>query len=300
MSDTRQGDNGPTTRRLPPWLKRPLPAGAGYADVERLLKQGCLNTVCRSARCPNLGECWSRRVATFMILGNVCTRNCRFCAVQKGPVEPLDPNEPGRVAEAARKMGLKHVVVTSVTRDDLPDEGAAHFAATIRALRAALPHSTVEVLVPDFHARPELLEIVCREKPDVFNHNVETVEALAPIIRPMADYRRSLTVLAMVARTYPDPIVKSGLMVGLGETETQVRQTLRDMAQTGCRVVTVGQYLAPSDRHHPVEHFYEPAWFEALTHWAAAYLPDLIVYAAPFVRSSYLAEKLFGQLRKQP
>lgn len=276
-----------------------MPGGPACAQVERLLRRSDLNTVCRSANCPNLGQCWSRNVATFMILGDTCTRQCLFCAVTKGQPGPLDPGEPQRVADAAEQMGLKHVVVTSVTRDDLDDEGAGAFAETIDAIRKALPESTVEVLTPDFHARRELLDIVCRAGPDVFNHNIETVEALAPAIRPQADYGRSLNVLGYVTDQYAEVVVKSGLMVGLGETEDQIRQTLRDLAGAGCRIVTVGQYLAPSQAHHPVATFYRPEWFDELTDWAKAHLPGTTVCAAPFVRSSYLADEVFDMIGRR-
>jgi len=233
-----------------------------------------------------------------MILGEVCTRNCRFCAVPEGPGRPLDPHEPNRVARAAREMDLKHVVVTSVTRDDLDDEGATAFARTIEAIRTAMGDCTIEVLVPDFHCRTELLDTVCRARPDVFNHNIETVEALTPEIRPLADYRRSLNVLRYVSDNYPDLAVKSGMMVGLGETEDQIHRTLNDLAHVGCTIITVGQYLAPSKNHYPVRKFYTPEWFENLTIWTQTNLPDTTIHAGPFVRSSYLADQLFEKSRQ--
>jgi len=297
MSEEIQHPQRPI-RRLPRWLKRPIPAGPAYAETDRLIQQCSLNTVCRSARCPNLGQCWSRRVAAFMILGDTCTRNCRFCAVPTGRPKPPDRNEPERLAHAVREMGLNHVVVTSVTRDDLEDEGSYQFAKTIRSIRAVMPKSTIEVLVPDFHCRTELIDRVCEAEPNVFNHNVETVEPLTPQIRPLADYQRSLNVLRCVKDNYSGIVVKSGLMVGLGETEDQIRRTLKDLALAGCRIITVGQYLAPSKNHWPVHKFYEPEWFDDLAAWSKSQLPDTTVYAGPFVRSSYLADEMFEQVQR--
>ncbi len=292
MSDTSQDKR---VGRLPPWLKRPMPSGKHYAEIQKLLDDGDLHTVCSSAHCPNLGQCWSCGTATFMILGATCTRKCAFCAIDTGDPEPPADDEPQRLANAAAKMKLKHVVVTSVTRDDLPDEGAQQFADTILAIRTQLPKSTIEVLTPDFHCRHDCLDTVCNAHPDVFNHNVETVRALTPTIRPQADYDRSLSVLKYVHSRYDNIKVKSGIMVGLGETLTQIRQTIKDLAETGCSIITAGQYLAPSKHHHPVEQFYEPQWFDDLTDWAKQYLPKITLYAAPFVRSSYLAEKLYHE-----
>lgn len=282
-------------RRLPDWLKRPLPTGHHYVEIEELLKSHRLNTVCRSAGCPNLGQCWSRGVATFMILGNTCTRNCRFCAVGKGSPEPVDVEEPMHVAEASAQLKLRHVVVTSVTRDDLPDEGAAHFATTIRCIREKLPDSTVEVLVPDFHAKPELMDIVCAARPDVYNHNLETVRELAPTIRPMADYARSLDVMRYVSKHHPECVAKSGLMIGLGETSEQIFQAMVDLADAGCQLITIGQYLAPSKSHFPVQKFYTPEEFATFETWAKEKLPHVTVAASPFVRSSYLADEVFDK-----
>jgi len=282
-------------RRLPEWLKLPLPTGHDYAEIEELLKRHRLNTVCRSAGCPNLGQCWSRGVATFMILGNTCTRNCRFCAVDKGRPEPVDVEEPMHVADASAQLKLRHVVVTSVTRDDLPDEGAGHFAETIRCIRERLPESTIEVLVPDFHAKPELMDIVCAARPDVYNHNLETVRELAPTIRPMADYARSLDVMRYVSTHHCECVAKSGLMIGLGEDEDQIRRAMRDLAEAGCRLITIGQYLAPSKSHFPVQRFYTPEEFAAFETWAKENLPEVTVAASPFVRSSYLADEVFDR-----
>jgi lipoic acid synthetase len=284
-------------RRLPAWLKRPLPHGQDYVKVETLLRELHLHTVCRSAQCPNLGECWSKGTATFMILGKTCSRNCRFCAVEKGTPLPLEADEPTRVAQAAAAMNLRHVVITSVTRDDLPDEGADHFAQTITELRKALPASTIEVLTPDFHARPDCLDTVCRAEPLIFNHNLETVEPLTPAIRPQADYRRSLAVLSYVRSHFPTLYVKSGLMVGLGETTDQIHQSLTDLADAGCQIVTVGQYLAPSTAHFPTQQYLPPEWFDELSQWAKDRLPFLAFAASPFVRSSYLAQDLLNNIK---
>ncbi len=232
-----------------------------------------------------------------MIMGNTCSRRCRFCAVDKGTPGPLEADEPERVAKAAKGMNLKYVVITSVTRDDLPDEGAEHFARTIVTVQAALPESAIEVLTPDFHARSECLDTVARAKPLVFNHNLEMVEHLTPQIRPQADYRRSLAVLNYVRTHFSTLYVKSGLMVGLGETDDEIRQSLKDLAEAGCQIVTVGQYLAPSSSHIPTQRYLPPEWFDELTAWAKANLPFLAFAASPFVRSSYMAKELVGKMK---
>jgi len=250
-----------------------------------------LNTVCRSAKCPNRGECFASGTATFLIMGDACTRGCRFCAVDTRAPAPLDPDEPARVAEAARRMGLTHVVVTTVTRDDLPDGGAAHFVAVIRAIRGAAPDARVEVLTSDFGGDPDAVDTVAGARPDVFNHNVETVPRLYAEVRPGADYRRSLRVLARVHATQPDLPTKSGLMVGLGETRKEVVEVLRDLRAHGVDIVTIGQYLRPSAQHLPVAEFVEPAtfaWYEG----QAREIGFAGVAASPFVRSSYHAGEL--------
>jgi len=285
-------------RRLPAWLKRPLPHGEDYVHVEHLLGELHLNTVCRSAHCPNLGQCWSAGTATFLIMGNTCTRRCRFCAVDKGTPGPLEPDEPQRVAQAAKGMNLQYVVITSVTRDDLPDEGSAHFARVITEVQQALPNSAIEVLTPDFHCRPECLDTVCQAKPLVFNHNLEMVEHLTPQIRPQANYRRSLSVLNYVRTHFTNLYVKSGLMVGLGEPDDEIRQRLKDLADAGCQIVTVGQYLAPSSSHIPTQRYLPPEWFEELTAWAKANLSFYAFAASPFVRSSYMAKDLVEKMKK--
>ncbi len=295
MND-KKPDCNKSFRRLPAWLKRPLGSGEDYVHVEHLLRDLHLHTVCRSAQCPNLGQCWSAGTATFMILGNVCTRRCRFCAVNKGLPEPLQADEPERVAKASAGMNLKHVVVTSVTRDDLPDEGANHFARTICEIRKALPNSAIEVLTPDFHAKPEFLDIVGRANPTIFNHNLETVRDLSPTIRPQANYERSLSVLKYMREHFPKMYIKSGLMVGLGENDDQIRRSLIDLSDAGCQLITIGQYLAPSKEHYPVQQYLPPEWFEELSAWAKENLNFLGFAASPFVRSSYLAHELIKNL----
>ena len=274
--------------RKPEWLKKPLPKAAPVREVEGLLRQRHLHTVCESAKCPNKGECFERGTATFLIMGDVCTRDCRFCSVTGGAPSPLDVREPGNVADAAAQMGLTHVVITSVTRDDLPDGGARHFAATVGAVRDRLPGATIEVLVPDLGGDESALDVVIGAEPDVFNHNVETVPRLYPRVRPQADYARSLRVLAYAARR-GGSIVKTGIMVGLGETGEEVRAFLLDAQASGVQIVTIGQYLRPSRDHLPVVEYVAPSVFEEYR--AAGEGLGLLVEAAPFVRSSYLAEE---------
>ncbi|MGD2174689.1 MAG: lipoyl synthase [Candidatus Brocadiaceae bacterium] len=284
--------------RFPPWLKKRLPPAEQTQRVRSLLAELHLNTVCRSARCPNRGECYARGTATFMILGPVCTRNCRFCAVEGGTPAPPDPDEPCRVAEAIRRLELRHVVITSVTRDDLPDGGSGHFAAAIRAIREATD-ATIEVLTPDFLGRPDDVDRVLDAAPDVFNHNVETVPGLYGDVRPGAGYRRSLRVLARAARHPAVPGVKSGLMLGLGETEDEIREVLTDLVRAGCRAVTLGQYLAPSEEHHPVVEFVPPERFARLEELALRTGFE-VALSGPFVRSSYRAAQVAEQLLRAP
>ncbi|WP_338832966.1 Lipoyl synthase 2 [Moorella humiferrea] len=282
-------------RRLPPWLHKRLPSSGNIEATRQLLADLNLNTVCQSALCPNQGECFARRTATFMIMGNTCTRNCRFCAVVHGRPEALDQDEPLRVAEAARRLGLKHVVVTSVTRDDLPDGGAGHFAATIKTLRTALPNAYIEVLTPDFQGDAGALAVVAGAKPDIFNHNVETVPRLYPEVRPQADYRRSLMVLKKIKDLDPTIYTKSGLMVGLGETADEVLQVMADLRSVGCDILTIGQYLRPSPRHLEIKEFITPETFA----WYAEKgreMGFLYVASAPFVRSSYHAAEFSEQV----
>ena len=278
----------PPTRRLPSWLKKRLPAGGSLAETARLVRASGLTTVCEEARCPNRAECWSRHVVTFMIMGNRCTRRCAFCAVDHGRPEPLDPSEPHRVADAVAKLGIRHVVVTSVTRDDLPDEGADAFAETVRAVRNRLPDGAVEVLPPDMHARVECIDRICAAGPTVYNHNLETVERLTPQIRPQAEYRRSLDVLRIVKRRHPHVLTKTGLLVGLGESRSEVESTLRDARAAGCDIVTIGQYLQPTPAHWPVARYWPPEEFDAMREYARG-LGFASVLSGPFVRSSYHA-----------
>ena len=279
----------------PPWLKRRIPSGATYQKIHRLLQQTHLHTVCQEACCPNLGECFSQGTATFLILGDRCTRNCRFCAVAHGPVEPPDPGEPSRVAEAVHTMKLQYVVVTSVTRDDLTDGGASVFAETIRTIRKESPETRVEVLIPDFCGDFQSLKIVQEARPDVLNHNVETVPRLYPSVRPGAVYQRSIDLLKTAHQIDPSILTKSGLMLGLGEHPEEVRQVLNDLQDAGCRILTIGQYLQPSGEHLPVERFVPPEEFEE---WRKKALEMGFeeVSSGPFVRSSYHAHEAYQSL----
>lgn len=300
MEDQGEKRGSKRIHRLPEWLKRPLPAGAGFSYTDGILKSLGLTTVCREANCPNIGECWARRTATFMILGDVCTRNCRFCAVRKGLPSLPDKDEPKRVAEAAKRLGLRHVVITSVSRDDLEDEGAGHFAEVIRQVKSVAGKVTIEVLVPDFHARSDCLDAVIDAGPDIFNHNLETVEDLSLYIRPQANYGRSLEVLSYVKkRACGSIITKSGIMVGLGENDNQIRGAIEDLAAAGVDIITVGQYLAPTRSHYPTQRFYPPEWFNELKEWAEKEFNFLGVFAGPFVRSSYLADIAFRLAEKR-
>ncbi|MGE5550499.1 MAG: lipoyl synthase [Bacteroidota bacterium] len=281
-------------QRLPGWIRARSPLAAGTESVRAVLNRHGLNTVCQSAACPNLGQCFTEGTATFMILGRQCTRDCRFCAVQAGEPEPLDPTEPERLAAAARDLGLRHTVVTSVTRDDLPDGGAGHFAATIRALRAACPGTTIEVLTPDFRGAKDAVAAVIAAGPDVYNHNVETVPRLYPAVRPQAVYARSLALLRAVKDLDPGMKTKSGLMVGLGEEEDEIAAVLMDLRAVSCDMITIGQYLRPSREHLPVVEFVPPARFAALAERARA-MGFSHVAAGPLVRSSFhAAEGIYG------
>lgn len=279
----------------PGWLKVRLVDNEQFREIERLVADKRLNTVCQEARCPNIHECWAvERTATFMLMGDVCTRHCGFCAVAKGIGRPLDPAEPGRVAEAVEALGVSHAVVTSVNRDELPDGGAAHFAATIRAIRARTPGVTVEVLVPDFLGDPDALGTVLRERPEVLNHNVETVPRLYRRVRPDAVYERSLELLARAAAfrdaAAPAMKVKSGLMAGLGETDDELERTFADLRGAGVDVLTVGQYLQPYEKRLPVERYVTPEEFERFRRTGEA-LGFAVVESGPLVRSSYHARR---------
>lgn len=282
--------SGEKRRRLPPWLKRPMPSESMLA-TRKLVDGLKLNTVCVEAHCPNLTECWARRTATFMILGDKCTRRCKFCAVSTARPEPPEPDEPERLAQATAHLGLKHVVITSVARDDLKDEGAGHFAACIRAVKERLPGVGVEVLVPDFHARPECIQAVADAGPEVFNHNIETVRRLQKPIRPQAKYDRTMETLRLAKEIKPAMRSKSGIMVGLGETLDEVVETLKDLRAANCELLTIGQYLRPSGVHAPVDRYYTPEEFEELADIAKD-LGFAGVASGPFVRSSYFAEQL--------
>ncbi len=276
----------------PPWLKRRIPSGATYQEIRGLLQKTRLHTVCQEACCPNLGECFSQGTATFLIMGDRCTRNCRFCAVAHDPSEPPDPGEPLRVAEAIEQMKLRYAVVTSVTRDDLPDGGAFIFAETIRRIREKRPETRVEVLVPDFRGDPPSLKIVVEARPDVLNHNVETVPRLYVSVRPGAVYQRSIDLLKSARQMDPSIPTKSGLMLGLGERPEEVKQVLNDLLEAGCRILTLGQYLQPSAEHLPVERFVSPEEFEEWRKKALA-MGFREVASGPFVRSSYHAHEAY-------
>lgn len=281
--------------RLPPWFRRSLPEiSAGL--THHVLAKHRLNTVCESAICPNRSECYAEDTATFMILGNSCTRRCGFCAVPTGKGEVLEKDEPRRVASAAKELGLKYVVVTSVARDDLADEGANHFAETIRAIYEEIPDSKVEVLTPDFHARKDLLEIVVAAKPVVFNHNVETVKRFQKQMRPQARYDRSLDVLRLIKEINPEMLTKSGLMLGIGETDEEIWETCRNLLEVKCDILTLGQYLRPGIEYQPVSEYIHP---EKFTWWARELkaLGFQEVFAGPFVRSSYHAGEAVKQCR---
>jgi lipoic acid synthetase len=282
--------------RKPPWLRVRAPGSAGYVATRAIVKENGLVTVCEEAGCPNIGECWSVGHATMMIMGEVCTRACAFCNVATGLPGPLDPSEPERVARAVSQMGLKHVVITSVDRDDLADGGAAHFAAVIRAIRTAAPATTIEVLTPDFLRKGEAADLVIEAGPDVFNHNLETVPRLYLAIRPGARYYQSLRLLERVKTRDPAMFTKSGLMVGLGEAKTEVMQVMDDMRVAGVDFLTIGQYLQPSRRHAAVERFVEPEEFAGYEAIARA-KGFLMVSASPLTRSSHHAGEDFAKLR---
>ena len=276
---------------LPEWLRPRYPKGPYLAELSPRLRAWGVETICERARCPNLGDCFSRRNATFLILGRACTRNCRYCAVESARPLPPDPEEPQRVAEAAFGLGLRHVVVTSVTRDDLPDGGAGQFAAVVAAVRARLAEASIETLVPDFRGRPESIRRVLKARPEVFAHNLEVVRRLYPPLRPQGDYDRAILVLRLAKETGDGCLTKSGLMVGLGEEEEDVIAALSDLRQVGVDLVTIGQYLCPSSGHYPVKEYVSPARFRRYEEAARA-LGFQGVLAGPLVRSSYHAADL--------
>ncbi len=274
----------------PRWLLAPAATGANYRDLKRLVADLRLHTVCESAACPNVGDCWNRLSATFMILGNVCTRRCGFCAVQKGPPADVDYDEPRRVAAAVSAMGLRHAVVTSVNRDDRRDGGAELFAMTIRAIRDRIPECTVEVLVPDFQGSTAAMDTVLDSRPAILNHNVETVPRLYRTVRAGSDYARSLAMLRHAARCPGSVPTKSGIMLGLGETDGEVRQTMRDLRDSGVGILTVGQYLRPSGDHLAIQKYYTPGEFRAFRDYGRS-LGFRHVESGPLVRSSYHADE---------
>jgi lipoyl synthase len=276
--------------KRPDWLKVRAPGGKNYNELQMLMRDLALHTVCEEARCPNIGECWGHRTATFMILGDTCTRACGFCAVKTGRPGALDWGEPERVARAVQTMGLKHVVVTSVNRDDQPDGGSLIFAATIRKIRAYVPGCTVEVLTPDFEGVRSSLENVLRARPDVFNHNVETVERLTKAVRRRARYRRSLEVLRMAKEIVPGLCTKSGIMVGLGEMRAEITQTMQDLRACDVDILTIGQYLRPTPQHLDIVRYYHPDEFAELKAEGLA-LGFKHVESGPLVRSSYHAHE---------
>lgn len=285
-------------RRLPAWLTRPLPTGGVLLKTRQIVERSGVATVCQEARCPNLGECWSRRHATFMILGDRCTRRCMFCAVATARPSPADPDEPRRLAEAVAALKLRHAVLTAVARDDLADEGAGHFAACIRAVRRESPRCGIEVLPADLHARDELLAVICDAGPDIYNHNQETVERLSPVIRPQARYRRSLEVLRKVKRHCPGLLTKSGLMVGLGERREELSQAMSDLRSVGVDILTVGQYLRPTPAHAAVARYVPPEEFTDIAEEARD-LGFRSVSAGPFVRSSYNAGEVYDVIGRR-
>ncbi|MEM9248348.1 MAG: lipoyl synthase [Pseudomonadota bacterium] len=285
--------------KKPHWIRVRAPSGAGYAETAKIMRDNRLTTVCEEAGCPNVGECWSQGHATMMIMGEICTRGCTFCNVATGRPDALDVFEPGRVADAVQKLGLNHVVITSVDRDDLEDGGAEHFAQTIRAVRHRSPGTTIEILTPDFlKCAPEVLEKVVAARPDVFNHNLETVPGLYQRVRPGARYFHSLRLLQRVKELDPSLFTKSGIMVGLGEDRVQVLQVMDDMRSAGIDFLTIGQYLQPTPKHHRVDRFVTPEEFAAYE--KAAYGKGfLMVSATPLTRSSYHAGDDFARLRAE-
>jgi lipoic acid synthetase len=286
-------------KRRPPWIRVRAPEGESYNWLKRLMRAKELHTVCEEAHCPNIGECWGNRTATFLILGDTCTRNCHFCDVNTGRPGPLDPGEPERVAQAVRAMGLKHVVITSVDRDDLPDGGASVFAAVIRRIRELQPGCTVEVLIPDFRGEIEALQAVMDARPEILNHNMETVPRLFPTIQPQCRYGWSLDTLRNAKALWSEAVTKSGLMVGLGETADEILEVMRDLRNVDVDILTVGQYLQPSREHARIVRYYEPEEFVMFKERGYE-MGFLWVESAPLVRSSYNAEAQASVLAHMP
>ncbi len=286
----------PPGRRLPPWLKRPLPMGDTLLQTRQIVARSGVATVCEEARCPNLSECWSHRHATFMILGDQCTRRCAFCAVTTAKPDPVELDEPDRLADAVAELELRHVVITAVARDDLPDEGAGHFARCVLEIRSRLPACAIEVLPADFHGRDECIQLLCDAGPDIYNHNQETVARLCKSIRPASRYERSLDVLRKAKQFRPQVFTKSGLMVGLGETRAELHQAMADLRSVDVDILTVGQYLQPSPAHASVARYVPPEEFDEIAAEARA-LGFRAVASGPFVRSSYNAADVYDEIR---
>ena len=282
--------------RLPPWLRQRAPAPFVLAEMKALLDGLSLHTVCEAAHCPNQGQCFSQETATFLILGDICTRNCRFCAIKKGKPLPLDPDEPQNIALAVSKLELRHVVITSVTRDDLPDGGAQHFAKTVEAVRQINPQATIEVLIPDFTGSVEALEMVVDSSPEIINHNVETVPRLYPEVRPKADYHRSLGLLRAVKSIDKRILTKSGMMLGLGEREDEIVEVMEGLREVDCDALTLGQYLCPSPQHRPVSRYIPPEEFKKYGDIARE-LGFRSVASGCFVRSSFNALGMYKEVR---
>jgi lipoic acid synthetase len=283
--------------KKPDWIRVKAPTSPAYHQTREIIRTQKLNTVCEEAACPNIGECWAKKHATIMILGSVCTRACRFCNVATGMPDKLDPHEPERVAAALETLGLTHVVITSVDRDDLPDGGARHFAHVITAIRERSPQTTIEVLTPDFLRKEGAIDIVVEARPDVYNHNLETVPRLYPSVRPGARYFHSLRLLARVKELNPSIFTKSGLMVGLGETKSEIYQVMDDLRAADVDFLTLGQYLQPTPKHHPVVDYITPETFGTYAQMARG-KGFLMVSASPLTRSSYHADEDFNQLRQ--
>ena len=277
-------------RRLPPWLKAKMPGGPNYLHLRDLLRGNDLHTVCEEAHCPNIGECWERGTATFMILGDICTRACAYCAVKSGVPGTLDLQEPVRLAETVERMGLKYAVITSVNRDDLPDGGAFIFAQCIRQIRKRLPDCKVEVLIPDFEGNPDALDTVMDAAPDTLNHNIETVRRMFHRVRPRGDFDQSLELLARAKSIDPNAVTKSGMMVGLGETWDEIIENMRELRSVDCDLLTIGQYLRPSQKHIALDRWYTPEEFAELRREGEA-LGFRHVASGPLVRSSYHADE---------
>ena len=282
--------------RKPEWLKISIGANERYTETKRIVESHCLHTICSSGRCPNMGECWGKGTATFMIGGDICTRCCKFCNTQTGKPLPLDMEEPTHVAESIALMKLSHAVITSVDRDDLPDLGAAHWACTIREIKRLNPETTIEVLIPDFQGRKELVSQVIEAQPEIISHNMETVKRITPLVRSAARYETSLEVIRQIADS--GITAKSGIMVGLGETPEEVEELMDDLRRAGCQILTIGQYLQPSHKHYPVAEYVTPAQFASYKETGLAKGFDQ-VESAPLVRSSYHAEKQVQFYKKE-